>query len=262
MHKCFKVPTFWSEQSKTVPEWNRSAVITVATSHALTTMPLVTLIHFRRNRGQLRFTINKVAQNSLKTEHHPNLKSLNQEEPLSYLLELLYQALVKIVQKQFLKNPTAKKKVKPKSVRCFLNIYPDWFLSLPCVFDWPSFLSLDSALKICPSLAASVVSNSMKRRESSTHISKDWHMCHVRTTPVSLVLPPPPFLQLFWISPLLPISPTLYIQSIGAKPEIMVYFSNWCISHLVGWVCVSVCVGAGGLKFTSDIHTNLYNNTR
>lgn len=108
MHKCFKVPTFWREQSKTVPEWNRSAVdqqTTVAISHALTTMPLVTLIHFRRTHGQLSFSINKVTLYSLKTEHHPNLKSVNQEEPLSYLLELLYQALGKIVQNQFLKNP-------------------------------------------------------------------------------------------------------------------------------------------------------------
>lgn len=121
-------------------------------------------------------------------------------------------------------------------MRCFLNIYPDWFLSLPCVFDWPPVLSLDSALKICPSLAASVVSNSMKRRESSTHISKDWHMCHVRTTPVSLFLLPPPFLQLFWISPPPHLTHPLYSQSIGAKPEITLYFSTCCISHLLGWV--------------------------
>lgn len=44
----------------------------------------------------------------------------------------------------------------------------------------------------------------MNRKEGSTHISTDWHTCHVRTTPASLFLPPPTSLsslQLFWMSP-------------------------------------------------------------
>lgn len=80
---------------------------------------------------------------------------------------------------------------------CVWSLY--WFLSplctlsetcWSCSFDFSSVLNSVWGQELRFSLFQ-CFSASVSRGESSAHISKDWHTCHVRTTPASLFLPPP-----------------------------------------------------------------------
>lgn len=98
----------------------------------------------------------------------------------------------------------------------------------------------------------SLSSSSMKRAESCTHISNGWHICHVKTTPASLFLPPPlSFLQLFWTGPLLP----SYHPPFLRHPPVMtgaVYCT--CLLHMVLSKCektlISFLSGSGEGEFS------------
>lgn len=168
-----------SEQSKTVPEWNHSAVITVDISHALTTMPLVTLIHFRRTHSQLSFTINKVAQNSPKnwTSSQPQITKPRRTLvlPVRVIVPSIGEDSPKTISQ---KNSSEKKTNSQTKIGEMLSKYLSWLISVtslrlrlaPRLKSW--LCSEDLPLSRC----LSGLKQYEEKRELHTHFKRLTHV--------------------------------------------------------------------------------------